>query len=237
MMSVRIFAMLAILASGLFAIKGLAITDEVLSRLNPVQPAWASGKSKSHEKPKPKDSAPDIIAEPETSTDQTEEAPVCKALSFAEQAGLSEQELRVVMRLSERREDLDRRETDLQTREGVVALSERQLDDRLARIETAIAKFDARIGMLDEQEEARMNIVVKTYEAMKSKSAAQIFNSLDDTVLLQVATRMKPQAMAKVLAAMDTKRATELTRRMTQQFERPDSAQALLNGETSPVEG
>ncbi len=234
-MSVRLFVILAILGSGLAAMKVLSITDEVLTVLDPVQPAWAAAnkpkkvkKEQSHTPP-----PPDFTADPEPEP----EAKTCVALSFAEQAGLSEQELRVVMRLSERREELETRERDLRTREGVVALSEKQLDDRLARIEGAIAKYDQRIGKLDEQEEARMALVVKTYESMKPKSAAVIFNTLNDRVLLQVATRMKPQSMAKVLAAMDTGRASGLTVRMTEQFARPKSAEALLTGEADNSEG
>jgi len=122
------------------------------------------------------------------------------------------------------------------TREAVIALSEAQLDDRLQRIDAAIAKYDERIGLLDEQEEARMAVVVKTYEAMKAKSAAVIFNTLDEKVLLQVATRMKPQSMAKVLAAMNTAKASRLTVRMAEQFSRPANAEALLDT-SEPVGG
>ncbi|PHR60906.1 MAG: hypothetical protein COA47_06790 [Robiginitomaculum sp.] len=235
-MPVRLFIILAILGSGLVAIKVLSITDEVLTLLDPAQPAWAaSSKPKKTKKAEPHATPPppDFIADPEPEP----AAKTCVALSFAEQAGLSEQELRVVMRLSERREELEIRERDLKTREGVVTLSEKQLDDRLTRIEGAIAKYDQRIGKLDEQEEARMALVVKTYESMKPKSAATIFNTLNDRVLLQVATRMKPQSMAKVLAAMNTARASSLTVQMTEQFARPNSAEALLTGETDNPEG
>lgn len=234
-MSIRIFAILAILSVGLIAIKLLSISDGLLSALNPVQPAWAAAKpndKKDNQSKAPaRKNIPDITADPEPA-----EAEHCKAPGFAEQAGLSEQELRVVMRLSERREELDMREDDLATREAVMTLSEVQLDDRLQRIETAIAKYDQRIGLLDEQEEARMAVVVKTYEAMKSKSAAVIFNTLDEKVLLQVATRMKPQSMAKVLAAMNTAKASALTVRMAEQFSRPANAEALLDS-SEPLGG
>jgi len=231
-MAIRLFVILAILSIGLVAIKLLSISDGLLSTLNPVQPAWAAVEQKdSKAKPPTKRSMPDITADPEP-----EEAENCKAPGFAEQAGLSEQELRVVMRLSQRREELDMRENDLATREAVITLSEVQLDDRLQRIDAAIAKYDQRIGLLDEQEEARMAVVVKTYEAMKAKSAAVIFNTLDEKVLLQVATRMKPQSMAKVLAAMNIAKASTLTVRMAEQFSRPANAEALLDN-SEPLGG
>ena len=235
-MSIRLFAILAIIGLGLIAIKALSITDEVLSLINPVQPAWAAAKPKEDGAAK-KDlmmsEASDTMVEPEVASKR--QGP--QRLSFAEQAGLSEQELNVVLRLSERREELDKRERGLQIREAVVALSEKQLDERLMRIEGAIAKYDERIGLLDEQETVRISAVVRTYEAMKPKSAAAIFNTLDKGVLLQVSTRMKPSAMAKVLAAMDTKLASDLTVQMAEQFSIPKTAEALLNDRQSAPEG
>jgi len=232
-MTVRLFAILAILCLGLIAIKALSISNEIFLLLDPAQPAFAAANKETSHKPSANKPAkmPDITEEPQVET------PTCKTNSFAQQAGLSEQELRVVMRLSERREELDLREQDLATREAVVLLSEAQLDERLAKIETAIAKYDQRIGQLDELEAARVNQVVKTYETMKPKAAAVIFNALDDKVLLQVATRMKPQSMAKILAAMNTQNATNLTVRMAQQFARPQSAEELLFKETDKKEG
>jgi len=235
-MSIRLFAILAIIGLGLIAIKALSITDEVLSLINPVQPAWAAAKPKEADAAK-KDlmmsEASDTMVEPEVASKR--QGP--QRLSFAEQAGLSEQELNVVLRLSERREELDKRERGLQIREAVVALSEKQLDERLMRIEGAIAKYDERIGLLDEQETVRISAVVRTYEAMKPKSAAAIFNTLDKGVLLQVSTRMKPSAMAKVLAAMDTKLASDLTVQMAEQFSIPKTAEVLLNDRQSAPEG
>jgi flagellar motility protein MotE (MotC chaperone) len=247
-MSVRLFAVLAILATGLIAIKALSITDEVLSLLDPAQPAWASGhgkkpKEKHEKKPKKSKSNSHASASPEPGSlaiaepSAAVEAQVCKSLSFAEQAGLSENELRVVLRLSERREELDTRERDIKTREAVVTLSERQLDDRLAKIEGAITKFDQRIGLLDEQEELRVAAVVKTYENMDAEPAALIFQQLDSTVLLQVATRIKPDVLAAILSAMDPAKASSLTQRMAEQYARPASAEALLSGQSNSSEG
>ncbi len=226
-MTIRLFAVLAILAIGLAALKALSISSEILMALDPAKPAFAAAskeKASKHKESKPAKRMPDITEEAEPV------AETCKSPGFAEQVGLSEQELRVVMRLSERREELDSREQDLKTREAVVLLSEAKLDERLEQIEAAIAKYDERIGQLDELEEARVRQVVKTYETMKPRSAAVIFNTLNDKVLLQVATRMKPQSMAKILAAMDTQRATNLTIKMTEQFARPENAEALLAG-------
>ena len=53
--------------------------------------------------------------------------------------------------------------------------------------------------------------LVKMYAAMKPKSAAAIFNRLDLDILLAMVKRMRPQSMAKILAAMDPAAARRLT--------------------------
>lgn len=226
----RVFAILGIASLGLVGMKALSIGDEVFALLDPAQKAEASSPSKkekadSHAVPAKSDAGGHDSPIPDITADEPklpmEEDAKCKTASFAQQAGLSEQELRVVMRLSERREELDRRERDLTTREAVVKLSEKKLDGRLEKINAAIAKYDERIGALNDEEEKRMAAVVKTYESMDPKKAAGIFNALDDKVLLQVATRMKPRTFAEVLANMDIQRATALTVKMSEQFDPP----------------
>ena len=51
---------------------------------------------------------------------------------------------------------------------------------------------------------------------MKPKDAARIFEELDLEVLLQVVQRMKEAKVAPILAAMDPKRATEVTTRLAE---------------------
>jgi flagellar motility protein MotE (MotC chaperone) len=49
------------------------------------------------------------------------------------------------------------------------------------------------------------------YESMKPKEAAKIFDRLDIRVLLDVASQIKPQIMAAILAQMSPEAAERLT--------------------------
>jgi flagellar motility protein MotE (MotC chaperone) len=53
--------------------------------------------------------------------------------------------------------------------------------------------------------------LVKTYETMKPKDAARIFDTLEMEVLIEVAQRMKEAKLAPVLAAMDPAKAQSVT--------------------------
>jgi flagellar motility protein MotE (MotC chaperone) len=63
----------------------------------------------------------------------------------------------------------------------------------------------------EEAENARFKGVVTMYETMKPKEAAKIFDRLDIRVLLDMASRMKPQIMSAILAQMSPEAAERLT--------------------------
>jgi flagellar motility protein MotE (MotC chaperone) len=58
--------------------------------------------------------------------------------------------------------------------------------------------------------------LVKTYEAMKPREAAAIFDALDMQVLLQVLDRMQERRAAPVLAAMQPDRARLVTQMLAE---------------------
>ena len=53
-----------------------------------------------------------------------------------------------------------------------------------------------------EADNARFKGVVTMYESMKPKEAAKIFDRLDIKVLIEVASQIRPQRMAEIMAQM-----------------------------------
>lgn len=138
-------------------------------------------------------------------------------------------ERELLSRLQQRRDQLDQRGQELDTREGLLKAAEKRVEDRIAelkRLEAALATQDAKRTDADT---ARLKGVVTMYEAMKAKDAARVFNGLDMTVLLSVVTAMKPQKVGDVLAAMEPAVAQRLTVAMAtrQQTKVPDMRPAL----------
>jgi len=221
-------AFVSVAALGLFGMKSLAISADILSFLDPATPAWASGakkekkKKSGHEKPAKHEAKstpapehknadnPDNPDDPEN-TKTAEAAPACEGPSTAEQAGLSEQELNVYLTLGQRNRLLNKREREIATREGILEVSQQQIDERIANLETLKSDINDLLGKLDEQEEAQLQTLIKLYNTMKPKAAAQIFTGLDKDVLLRVASRIKPDNLAKIMAAMPASKAADLT--------------------------
>ena len=73
----------------------------------------------------------------------------------------------------------------------------------------------------DDQQEKKMNSLVKIYEAMKPKDAARIFEQLDIDTILLVAERMKERRLAPVMAQMNPEKAKDITIKLSKLRELP----------------
>lgn len=134
---------------------------------------------------------------------------------YASEAGISEQEIRVLRSLANRREELDAREAELETREQTAVAAEARLDEQIAELKTVESRVDEVLAQISAKQDERMAGLVRTYEAMKPKDAARIFNTMEDeVVLVDLAKSMKPAALAAVMASMDSKRAELVTKRL-----------------------
>ncbi len=124
-------------------------------------------------------------------------------------------EIDLLQQLANRREEIDARAEEITLREGLLKAAETRIDKKIQeikRLETTIQKL---IKTHDDQEEAKMQSLVKIYENMKPKDAAQIFEELDIDTLLMVAERMKERKLAPVMAQMRPEKAKDMTVELT----------------------
>lgn len=126
----------------------------------------------------------------------------------------SEAEIEILQSLSRRREELDTRARDLDTREAVLAAAQKRIDEKLDELKALERRIGGLAGEQDAERERQMRSLVKVYETMKPKDAARIFETLDMEILEGVAVRMKEQKIAPILAEMASERAKDLTVRL-----------------------
>lgn len=151
-------------------------------------------------------------------------------------SGPTASEADVLESLATRREQLDARERDLDMREKVIAAAEKRVEERITELKAIEANIETMFGKRDEQEEAQLASLVKTYEAMKPGDAAQIFDTLEINVLLDVLSRIKPAKAAPILAAMKPERAQEVTVELARRYKLPEQAAAELPPAAPPAE-
>ena len=110
-----------------------------------------------------------------------------------------------------RRSQIEERERAVVEREAVATAAERRLSERVAELTALQARLQGLEAGLKERDEANWSGMVKTYEAMRPKDAAAIFNDLDKPVLIEIVDRMKPARATPVIAAMNPEKARQLT--------------------------
>ena len=161
--------------------------------------------------PKAEAAVAEHVPEPEKASGAAPEAaPEEPSQSYA---GLAQTkgEADVLQKLADRRAVLDARERDLGLREQLLLAAEKQIDSRLTELKALEQRLEVMMTKRNEQEEAQIVSLVKTYETMKPEDAARIFNRLDRSILVDVSSRMKPAKVGAIMASMDPARAQELT--------------------------
>lgn len=122
-----------------------------------------------------------------------------------------EPERRLLERLAERRAALDAREAEMQTREQVLAIAERRIEERLVSLGQREAEIAALEAAQEERRIEEYSALSSAYQRMKPRDAAEIFEALDEGILVPVAAGMRTQALSGVLAEMKPEKARRLT--------------------------
>ena len=168
----------------------------------------------------PAPAAPPAEAGPDHPAPRAEAArPMAGAVRRLVLDRLSQSEVEVLHQLAERRAALDRREQQLDRHAALLATAEANLAAQLERLERLHAEFAATIAAHDAKEDAKLASLVKIYETMKPKAAAEIFNRLEMPLLIRVVERMRTPKSADVLARMDPAKAKQVTAELARRTE------------------
>ena len=125
--------------------------------------------------------------------------------------GLGNVQAEVFQRMTERREELDRRSRELDQRDALLSAAQQRIDQKVAELTELRTNIEGLLRQVDDKQTAQLESLVKIYETMKPKDAARIFEALEMPVLLDVMERMREGKSAPVLAAMDPLKAKEVT--------------------------
>jgi flagellar motility protein MotE (MotC chaperone) len=152
----------------------------------------------------------------------------------ADDTETSSSDVDVLTSLAHRRAELDKRQHELEMRQNLLEAAEKRVDDKIADLKSLQKQIQTLLGMRDDAEQKQLTSLVKTYSSMKPRDAGRIFNDLDEDVLLGVASQMKPDALAPILAQMQSEAAQKLTVRLAQRLKAP-AAKAPLPAAVQPA--
>lgn len=125
--------------------------------------------------------------------------------------GVSTAERSLLESLTQRREDLEARQRELDLRESLLAAAERKLDARVGDLKALEGRVSEGERSRPDGELQTAKTLVTMYEAMKPKDAARVFDRLSQDVLVPLALQMNSRKMAEVLASMTPEAAQKLT--------------------------
>lgn len=136
----------------------------------------------------------------------TEEVPALQLSSIP-----TRKEIEYLQKLVDRRQELDRRSRELDDREKLLEAVELRIVERTESLKKIKETIEAALAKHAKREKVQLDSLVKIYSAMKPKEAAQIFNFLDDDVLIAIVENMNEKKMGAILAKMSLDKAKKLT--------------------------
>lgn len=129
---------------------------------------------------------------------------------------LTKSEIETLERLAERREQIEKREQDITSREAFLKAGEARIDGKVVQLQDLEKSIKGLLQQYDKQKQAEIDQLVKIYGAMKPRDAAGIFDTLDMPVLVAVAQTMPTAKVAPIMAAMSREKARLLTEELSQ---------------------
>jgi hypothetical protein len=120
----------------------------------------------------------------------------------------------------------------------LIAAAQAKLDARIQQMNQLKADIQGLLGQADQQAQSETDRLVRVYEAMKPKDAAQRFTLMDDSVRLPMAAKMKERALSAILAQMPAEDAKALTEKLAKRVNGAKSitdAQSALNPPQTPA--
>ena len=152
----------------------------------------------------------------ESKSGSTEEAKLSDIEEEDEE--FSPEKIALLLKLKNRNQELDEEHKKIKEKSDVLKTIEHKIDEKYKeldqkRLDLEKVKSEATelTQKLAEEDEKKLQSLVKIYQSMKPKDAARIFDGLDMRVLLDVLSRMKEANAGTILANMSSDRAKNVT--------------------------
>jgi flagellar motility protein MotE (MotC chaperone) len=228
--SLRVVPLLVVAAVPFLGIKlydivaalGSAAVQTAEAASPPPPSAAASGPAA---KPPTAQSPPPATPQPSAGTATPVAAGDGDTASSRDPTSFSPAEIELLQKLSVRRNALDKRAAELDARAVMLKATEQRIADKIAELNTMQHNIDVSLKQKDQQQDKKLQNIVKIYELMKPEDAARIFEQLDMSVLIEVLANMKQAKAAPILADMQPEKAKAVTLALAERHPPASSAE------------
>lgn len=124
---------------------------------------------------------------------------------------LTQAEIDLLQKLTERRNVIDARGKELDSRGVLMEAAEARIDKKIQELKVIEKTIKNLLTEHDNEQNKKTVRMVNIYQNMKPKDAARILQELELPTLLLVVEKMSERKLAPIMAKMTPKKATELT--------------------------
>jgi flagellar motility protein MotE (MotC chaperone) len=124
---------------------------------------------------------------------------------------VSPSERAILERLQSRRQELEQRAREIDIRESLLKAAEKRIEGKVEELRAIEQRATAEKEQTAEAENGRFKGLVTTYESMKPKEAAKLFDRLEMGVLIEIASKIAPRKMSDIMGQMSPDAAERLT--------------------------
>jgi flagellar motility protein MotE (MotC chaperone) len=256
---IRVIPVVLIAITGLAVLKimGLVLDGGYVFDYQPrsAKPSWAQqtlnfpgGKADAaditgslNEKPKDEAAVPPVVtpemAKPDGTTakpDGTTARPDGTVVYPEQTKPISASERAILERLQSRRQELEARAREIDIRESLLKAAEKRVESRVEELKAVESRINTATEHKAESDAARFKGIITMYEGMKPKDAAKVFDHLEMSVLIEIASQIAPRKMSDILGLMSTEAAERLTIELARRAGSDKSASA---GDLPKIEG
>lgn len=241
--NIRVIPVVLVVVAGLATLKvaGLVINGGYVFDYQPntVKKSWAqenlnfptgredpdiTGSTHGEPKDAPKPAAPE--SKPEGTPVKIDEA----------QPQVSASERAILERLQARRQEIEARQREIDIRESLLKSAEKRIENKVEEMKAVESRISATQAEQKAAEAQRMKGLVTTYEAMKPKDAARVFDRLEMGVLIEIASAIAPRKMSDIMGLMSPEAAERLTVEMARRAN-GGGDQAASAGDLPKIDG
>ena len=241
--NIRVIPVVLVAVAGLATLKvaGLVINGGYVFDYQPnsVKKSWAqenlnfptgrddpdiTGSTHGEPKEAPKPAAPDT--KPEGTPINMDET----------QPQISDSERAILERLQSRRQEIEARQREIDIRESLLKSAEKRIEGKVEEMKAVESRITATQAEQKAAEAQRLKGLVTMYEGMKPKDAARVFDRLEMSVLIEIASAIAPRKMSDILGLMSSEAAERLTVEMARRAN-GGGEQAASAGDLPKIDG
>ncbi len=112
-----------------------------------------------------------------------------------------------LFKLAERKKELDQREEDLNKKSAEIAKQKTEIESKLVQLEDYRTKISTLLKDRIAADSSKVDTLVQVYSNMKPIQAAQVFEKMDEDLVIEILSRMKKKSAADILNLIKTEKA------------------------------